>query len=193
MVSDDGGRTLRRLGERTSTSTITTSGSIRRTRITISSVATAASTRVSIAARLGLQTKPSDPQFYDITTDNAKPLQRLRRHAGQLQLWWSIAHAQRFRHHQRRLVCHERRRWFSFASRSGRSEYDLRGIAERRIVRFDKRTGERIGIQPQPGRGEDPYRWNWDSPFIISPHSRTRLYFAADKLFRSDDRGDSWQ
>ena len=29
------------------------------------------------------------------------------------------------------------------------------------LVRFDKRTGERIGIQPQPGRGEDPYRWNW--------------------------------
>jgi hypothetical protein len=61
------------------------------------------------------------------------------------------------------------------------------------LARFDKRTGERMGIQPQVGRGEEPLRWNWDSPFIISPHSRTRLYFAADKLFRSDDRGDSWQ
>lgn len=61
------------------------------------------------------------------------------------------------------------------------------------LSRFDKRTGERIGIQPEVGRGEDPLRWNWDSPFIISPHSHTRLYFAADKLFRSDDRGDSWQ
>src|SRR6266481_8653077 len=50
-----------------------------------------------------------------------------------------------------------------------------------------------MGIQPQAGRGEDPLRWNWDSPFIISPHSHTRLYFAADKLFRSDDRGDTWQ
>jgi hypothetical protein len=28
---------------------------------------------------------------------------------------------------------------------------------------------------------------------MISPHSHTRLYFAADKLFRSDDRGDSWK
>ncbi|MFL6209182.1 MAG: glycosyl hydrolase [Pyrinomonadaceae bacterium] len=61
------------------------------------------------------------------------------------------------------------------------------------LSRFDKRTGERQGIQPEVGRGEDPLRWNWDSPFIISPHSPTRLYFAADKLFRSDDRGDSWQ
>jgi len=61
------------------------------------------------------------------------------------------------------------------------------------LVRFDKRTGERVGIQPQEGRNDDPLRWNWDSPFIISPHSRTRLYFAADKLFRSDDRGDTWK
>jgi photosystem II stability/assembly factor-like uncharacterized protein len=62
-----------------------------------------------------------------------------------------------------------------------------------RLVRFDKRTGERIGIQPQPGKGESPLRWNWDSPMIISPHLHTRLYFAANRLFRSDDRGDSWR
>ena len=61
------------------------------------------------------------------------------------------------------------------------------------LARFDKLTGERMGIQPATGRGEEPLRWNWDSPFIVSPHSHTRLYFAADKLFRSDDRGDSWQ
>jgi hypothetical protein len=61
------------------------------------------------------------------------------------------------------------------------------------LVRFDKRTGERMGIQPQPGRGEEPLRWNWDSPLMISPHLHTRVYFAADKLFRSDDRGDTWQ
>src|SRR5262249_23311858 len=35
--------------------------------------------------------------------------------------------------------------------------------------------------------------WNWDSPLIISPHSHTRLYFAAQRLYRSDDRGDSWR
>jgi hypothetical protein len=34
---------------------------------------------------------------------------------------------------------------------------------------------------------------NWDVPFIISPHLHTRLYFAANKLYRSDDRGDSWR
>jgi hypothetical protein len=60
------------------------------------------------------------------------------------------------------------------------------------LVRFDWRTGQRVSIQPQPGAGEPSPRWNWDSPLIISPHSNTRLYFAANKLYRSDDRGDSW-
>jgi photosystem II stability/assembly factor-like uncharacterized protein len=61
------------------------------------------------------------------------------------------------------------------------------------LVRYDRRNGTRLGIQPQPGKGESPLRWNWDSPLLVSPHLHTRLYFAANKLFRSDDRGDSWQ
>src|SRR5262245_37206296 len=61
------------------------------------------------------------------------------------------------------------------------------------IVRYDKRTGERIGIQPQEEKGGTALRWNWDSPFIISPHQHTRLYFAAQVLYRSDDRGNSWK
>ncbi len=61
------------------------------------------------------------------------------------------------------------------------------------LVRFDRRTGTSIGIQPQEAKGDPAHRWNWDSPLIISPHSHTRLYFAAQKLYRSDDRGDSWR
>ncbi len=60
------------------------------------------------------------------------------------------------------------------------------------LARYDRKTGERVEIQPQPAPGEDPYRWNWDAPLMISPHSSKRLYFAAQKIFRSDDRGDSW-
>ncbi|MBR9977556.1 MAG: glycosyl hydrolase [Bacteroidetes bacterium] len=60
------------------------------------------------------------------------------------------------------------------------------------LFRFDKASGERLGIQPQPAPGEEAYRWNWDAPLLISPHMHTRLYFAANKLFRSDDRGESW-
>ncbi len=61
------------------------------------------------------------------------------------------------------------------------------------LVRFDRKTGTSIGIQPQEGREDAALRWNWDSPLIISPHSHSRLYFAAQKLYRSDDRGDSWR
>jgi photosystem II stability/assembly factor-like uncharacterized protein len=61
------------------------------------------------------------------------------------------------------------------------------------LVRYDKPTGQELLLQPQEGKGEPPLRWNWDSPVIISPHSHTRIYFAANKLFRSDDRGDTWK
>lgn len=61
------------------------------------------------------------------------------------------------------------------------------------LCRFDRKTGQRVQIQPQPGAGEPPLRWNWDSPLTISPHDHKRLYFAANRLFRSDDRGDSWK
>lgn len=60
------------------------------------------------------------------------------------------------------------------------------------LVRYDKKSGELVDIQPQPAADEEPLKWNWDSPFILSPHSGTRLYFAANRLFRSDDRGDTW-
>jgi photosystem II stability/assembly factor-like uncharacterized protein len=60
------------------------------------------------------------------------------------------------------------------------------------LARFDRTTGERVAIQPQPAPGEEPLRWNWDAPLLLSPHSGKRLYFAAQKLFRSDDRGSSW-
>jgi glycine/D-amino acid oxidase-like deaminating enzyme len=61
------------------------------------------------------------------------------------------------------------------------------------LSRFDRKSGESILIQPQEAAGDDPLRWNWDSPLLISPHEHTRLYFAAKRLFRSDDRGDSWK
>jgi photosystem II stability/assembly factor-like uncharacterized protein len=61
------------------------------------------------------------------------------------------------------------------------------------LVRFDKKSGEKMGIKPRERKGEKSYRWNWDAPLLISPHSNTRLYFAANKLFRSDDRGNTWK
>ena len=65
------------------------------------------------------------------------------------------------------------------------------------------RSGKKGSIKPGAGGGKGGGgkgggmgggpRYNWDTPFIISPHSPTRLYFAANLLYRSDNRGDSWK
>ncbi|MBL0179816.1 MAG: glycosyl hydrolase [Gemmatimonadetes bacterium] len=60
------------------------------------------------------------------------------------------------------------------------------------MVRYDHRTGEAVGIRPRELRGEAPSRWNWDTPIIISPFKGSRLYTASQRLYKSDDRGDSW-
>ena len=60
------------------------------------------------------------------------------------------------------------------------------------LVRHDKPTGQELVLQPLEGKGEPPLRWKWDSPVIISPH-RIRGLFCRNKLFRSDDRGDTWK
>jgi photosystem II stability/assembly factor-like uncharacterized protein len=61
------------------------------------------------------------------------------------------------------------------------------------LIRFDRSTGEQIDIKPQPEREGPPLRWNWDSALLISPHSASRIYFASQIVFQSDDRGDTWR
>ena len=63
---------------------------------------------------------------------------------------------------------------------------------EGNLTRFDRRTGESVYIQPQAERGQPAERFNWDAPILISPHDSKRLYFASQRVWRSDDRGDSW-
>jgi photosystem II stability/assembly factor-like uncharacterized protein len=82
------------------------------------------------------------------------------------------------------------------------------------LQRLDLETGQSIPIRPNPnntvvpgaapppappaggqggGRGGGRFgRWHWDSPLIVSPHSARRLYYGGEKLYRSDNRGDSW-
>jgi photosystem II stability/assembly factor-like uncharacterized protein len=63
---------------------------------------------------------------------------------------------------------------------------------EGNLVRTDRTTGGIVYIQPQPEPGDPPERFNWDAPILISPHSPTRLYYGSQRVWRSDDRGDSW-
>ena len=61
------------------------------------------------------------------------------------------------------------------------------------LTRYDHRTGESVYIQPQPGPGEEAERFNWDSPILVSPHAPATIFFASQRVWRSDDRGDSWR
>ncbi len=63
---------------------------------------------------------------------------------------------------------------------------------EGNLVRTDRATGGIVYIQPQPEPGDPPERFNWDAPILISPHSPTRIYYGSQRVWRSDDRGDSW-
>ncbi|MGI9233961.1 MAG: WD40/YVTN/BNR-like repeat-containing protein [Woeseiaceae bacterium] len=68
------------------------------------------------------------------------------------------------------------------------TQYQYGGLA-----RYDRRTQERVFIAPHPASGEAQYKWNWNTPLLISPHNNKRIYYAAEKLFQSNDRGDTWQ
>ena len=60
------------------------------------------------------------------------------------------------------------------------------------ISRVDKISNERKSIRPLPARGEPPLRWNWNTPILMSPHDPATIYVAANKVFKSTDRGQSW-
>lgn len=60
------------------------------------------------------------------------------------------------------------------------------------LNRVDLITGEVTDIQPQPGPGEDFERFNWDAPILVSPHNPKRIFFASQRVWRSDNRGDKW-
>lgn len=60
------------------------------------------------------------------------------------------------------------------------------------LTRYDRTTGEMVYIKPQPAKGESYERYNWDAPIFVSPHKSSRLYFASHRVWKSEDRGDSW-
>ncbi|MFY9555878.1 MAG: glycosyl hydrolase [Blastocatellia bacterium] len=195
MVSDDGGRTLRRLGEKSKhvdNHVIWIDPDNTRHYL----VGCDGGVYESYDRGSNWQFKPNLPlgQFYDVTVDNATPFYNVY---GGMQDNYSVGGPSRTRSASG-IVNSD---WFVTHGGDGfRTQVDPEDpntiYAELQygsLVRFDKRTGERMGIQPSERKGDDPLRFNWDSPFIISPHSHTRLYFAADRLFRSDDRGDTWR
>ena len=59
--------------------------------------------------------------------------------------------------------------------------------------RLDLEKGKRKAIQPKHELGEAPYRFNWQTPILLSPHNQDILYFGSNKLHRSMNQGDRWE
>ncbi len=60
------------------------------------------------------------------------------------------------------------------------------------LNRLDRKTEEVIKIKPSPAPGDAPERFNWDAPIIVSPHDSKTIYFGSQRVWKSEDRGDSW-
>ncbi len=61
------------------------------------------------------------------------------------------------------------------------------------VWRLNLATGDRRTLRPSPKEGQPRYRFNWNSPFLISPHDPTALYLGGNHVFRLLDRGDRWE
>jgi photosystem II stability/assembly factor-like uncharacterized protein len=59
--------------------------------------------------------------------------------------------------------------------------------------RIDVANDKRTFIKPTHKLGEEPYRFNWESPILLSSHNQDILYFGTNKFMRSMDQGDTWE
>ncbi|MES2621335.1 MAG: glycosyl hydrolase [Bacteroidota bacterium] len=59
--------------------------------------------------------------------------------------------------------------------------------------RVDMRTSQSQDIQPKEGENDPKFRFNWNTPIYRSPNNKKRIYMAAQFLFRSDNRGVTWE
>ncbi len=60
------------------------------------------------------------------------------------------------------------------------------------MSRLNLKTQERARIRPAQALKEPPFRFNWLTPILMSPHAPDILYTGTQKVLRSLDRGDSW-
>ncbi|MBP7272509.1 MAG: glycosyl hydrolase [Saprospiraceae bacterium] len=58
--------------------------------------------------------------------------------------------------------------------------------------RINTENNEETYITPKHDLGERPFRWNWQSPIVLSAHNQDVLYMGANKLFRSMDKGKTF-
>ena len=61
------------------------------------------------------------------------------------------------------------------------------------IIRVDRKTGNMQGLKPFPSDSKEKYRFDWVTPLAISKHSSKKVFLGGNRLFISDNGGDSWE
>ncbi len=61
------------------------------------------------------------------------------------------------------------------------------------LVRIHADTRFSKGLAPTPKEGQPAFRFNWNSPFFVSPHDQTVIYLGGNKVFKLTARGDKWK
>ncbi len=132
-------------------------------------------------------------QLYKLAVDNAEPFYNILAGAQDLGTFWGPSRTMN-------LEGVRNRDWYlpmgsdGYAVQIDPTDPDILYLQTQQgnLWRYDRTSEEALDIQPQPEPGDAPERWNWDTPILISPHDSDRLYFGSQRLWRSDDRGDSW-
>ncbi|RCT53517.1 YCF48-related protein [Winogradskyella sp. KYW1333] len=139
---------------------------------------------------------PSVGQFYAINVDNEKPYNIY----GGLQdngVWKGANNAREDKGwHQRGQYP-----WESIMGGDGmqvqidnrNSNIVYTGYQFGNYFRLNLETGDRVYIQPKHTLGENPYRFNWQTPILLSPHNQDILYLGGNKLMRSMNQGNDWE
>ncbi len=138
---------------------------------------------------------PTVGQFYAINVDNAKPYNVY----GGLQDngVWKGAHTSRENKSWHQSGQYP---WKSIMGGDGMQvQIDSRnnnivytGFQFGNYYRLNLETEEQSYIQPKHELGEAPYRFNWQTPILLSPHNQDILYLGGNKLMRSMDQGNHW-
>lgn len=139
---------------------------------------------------------PSVGQFYAINVDNEKPYNVY----GGLQdngVWKGANNARENKawHQQGQYP------WKSIMGGDGmqiqidnrNSDIVYTGYQFGNYFRLNTETGDQKHIQPKHTLGENPYRFNWQTPILLSPHNQDILYLGGNKLMRSMNQGNDWE
>jgi photosystem II stability/assembly factor-like uncharacterized protein len=138
---------------------------------------------------------PSVGQFYAITVDNEKPYNVY----GGLQdngVWVGANNARKDKSwHQSGQYP-----WKSIMGGDGmqvqvdnrNSNIVYTGFQFGNYFRINRETKETKRLSIKHELGESPYRFNWQTPILLSPHNQDILYLGGNKLMRSMNKGDDW-